>query len=227
MNVSLSRTSLDVGETVDLVAEASGGAGGYRFAWQALPPGCAGTGAIVACVPTGPGLFDLRVTVTDAEGYSAVSPQAVALSVWPALNATVTVAPTAPTVGAPTEFGIQLTGGARPITVAWEFPGDHFETGLDANFTFAASGVNLVSVWVNDSTGASLLRIQSVQVEPRATVPAASPWLVVGPIVGVVAAGAVLAVGLFARRRPPRPASAAGSTGPPTADAPDAPRLYG
>ncbi len=223
--VTLGRTSLDVGETVDLVAAISGGAGGYQVLWQGLPPGCAGTTEILPCVPTGPGVFDVRATVTDSVGGSATSVGAATLSVWPALNATVTVTPTSPVAGTATEFGIELTGGARPISVTWEFPPARFETGPVANFTFPAAGRQFVSVWVNDSTGASVLRIAAVEVQPAPAAPTPSPWLTLGPIVGLVAAGAVIVVAVLLRQRPRRAAPARAEPSAPRTD--DAPALYG
>ncbi len=55
-----------------LDATALGGTGVYRFSWEGLPPGCAGsdTGAL-ACTPTQPGPFAVTVAVRDTGGGNA------------------------------------------------------------------------------------------------------------------------------------------------------------
>ncbi len=217
INVTLGRTSLDVGETVDLYATVAGGSGGNIYRWQDLPPGCSGFGAIVACVPTGPGLFDVRASVTDSLGTLAETTRPAALSVWPALNASVTVAPSNATVGAPVEFSLQLTGGARPISVTWDFPSGGAVYGTVVNYTFLAAGRQVVSVWVNDSTGASRLLLPVVEVTAPAATPSAIGWATLGPIVGVTAAGAVVVGALLARRRLPPGGPGRSAPPPPSA----------
>lgn len=68
--------SLDLGQSTTLEAAPTGGAGSYTYAWSGLPVGCSTANSpILSCSPTAVegGPFSIRVTVTDSNGYSAVS----------------------------------------------------------------------------------------------------------------------------------------------------------
>jgi hypothetical protein len=60
---------------------ATGGDGGYTYAWAGLPPGCASrNNGTVSCTPTAKGTFSVSVSVGDAAGGTATS-MAVAVTV--------------------------------------------------------------------------------------------------------------------------------------------------
>lgn len=70
-----SRTALDVGQVVNLTAEPSGGTAPYRYVWDGLPGGCAGTdGPNVTCRPNDTGRYTIQVEVTDAVNASTLGP---------------------------------------------------------------------------------------------------------------------------------------------------------
>ncbi len=73
-----SRSSADVGQSVDFSSLASGGSGGYTYAWSGLPVGCATDGPTATCPElTGVGNYSVAVAVNDTEGFEARSPATV------------------------------------------------------------------------------------------------------------------------------------------------------
>jgi hypothetical protein len=66
--------SIDLHQTVTFSTTASGGSGGYAYAWIGLPAGCSSTStASLACTPTSVGIFSVQVQVLDSLGGSATS----------------------------------------------------------------------------------------------------------------------------------------------------------
>jgi hypothetical protein len=72
---TVSEATVTVGGNVTVATEATGGYGELELQWSGLPPGCAGAGATVACRPAAAGNYEISVTVTDANGYRALSTQ--------------------------------------------------------------------------------------------------------------------------------------------------------
>ncbi len=73
---ALSNDDVTSGSALTITASPSDGSGGYAFVWSGLPPGCAGTTAVIHCAPTGRGSYPIRVSVRDSDNYSVTSPAA-------------------------------------------------------------------------------------------------------------------------------------------------------
>ena len=66
--------SIDLGQSVTFTTTATGGSGGYSYAWSGLPTGCVNPAAATdSCTPTGSGTFSVTITVTDSNGYAITS----------------------------------------------------------------------------------------------------------------------------------------------------------
>jgi hypothetical protein len=162
-SVTLSRSTVDVGQQVVLSASVSGGAGGYAYAWTALPVGCSASNTpVLLCVPTsvGSGSFTPAVAVTDAAGATGTGTSADQLTVSAPLSpGTLTATPSSLDVGQSSELKGTVSGGSGGLAYAW--------TGLPAGCasTNAASvacaptapGAEGVLLTVTDSNGASVV----------------------------------------------------------------------
>ncbi|MCI4323489.1 MAG: PKD domain-containing protein [Thermoplasmata archaeon] len=212
VSVTANRTAMDVGQSINLTANALLGSGGYTFVWSGLPGGCTGTKATIFCVPIAAGNFSVSVKVTDSNGESSPSSAVATLAVAPPLVASLSAEPGAPLPGQSITFESNTTGGTGPITVTWAFGDGSKGTGATVNHAFSSVGTYEVTTWVNDSAGASVEKTLSVSVDgtsPTTTSAASVPYLDYAAL-AVVLIVAALAALLFLRKR--------GTSPPPTAE---------
>ncbi|MCI4323197.1 MAG: PKD domain-containing protein [Thermoplasmata archaeon] len=153
-NLTASRIVLDVGQSLTLNATGALGSGGYSYAWSGLPPGCEAPAALLGCFPTSAGNFVVKVKITDSDNTSVVSAP-IELTVAPALTAGFSAAPDSPTVDQNVEFQSTVSGGTGARTYSWQFGDGTVGSGSTADHAFTKSGTFDVTLWVNDSVGAS------------------------------------------------------------------------
>jgi len=93
--LTFSPRSATVGQGETFSVTASGGAGDYRFNWSNLPPGCSGSSATISCTPSNAGFYNVSVSVTDANDFTAHSTAAI-LTVAPSSGASTILGLSAP-----------------------------------------------------------------------------------------------------------------------------------
>lgn len=179
-----SPASIDLGGRTTFSATASGGSGGYTYAWSGLPAGCSGTTSSVPCRPTGAGTFTIGVVVTDSAGYSA-SAGPLSFTVDPLPTVSLPVAhPASVDVDQPVTFS--ASGGAGTGTYAsyaWTATpssgmGCANPTGGGASSSNACTptvaGTYAISVAVTDSNGnvSAVQTLSGFVVLPALVVPA-------------------------------------------------------
>jgi YVTN family beta-propeller protein len=102
--ITLSRGSLDDGQSVTFSAAIAGGSGAYTYAWSGLPTGCAPANlSSIVCVPQGVSTttsFGVSLTVSDSAGSSQATPSTSMIVVSPD-----------PTLGAPSASAAALDVG--------------------------------------------------------------------------------------------------------------------
>lgn len=163
---------MDVGETVDFSAEATGGSGGYSYSWAGLPPGCASQdSATLSCTPSTSGTFSVYVSVTDSLGHVGES-ENVNFSVNSALSITsFTASPSTVDVGQVTTVSVQTAGGTSPLL--YSYPGwpSICVPSNTSSFSCLAviSGYFTVNVTVTDATLATAKASTSITVNPLLT----------------------------------------------------------
>jgi len=75
--------SPEVGETLHLGSNTSGGSGNTSYLWTGLPAGCtSANSSTLACAPTSDGTYNITVTIRDSNGESATS-AALSITVAP------------------------------------------------------------------------------------------------------------------------------------------------
>jgi hypothetical protein len=215
-SIGVSRSSVDVGQTVVYSARGvSGGVGGYGYVWVDLPTGCTSSNStIISCIPTGPGRFPVTVTVTDAARFSGAF--TLAYSVYSLPNVSVPRASTTPTfVGRAFGLTSNATSGSGNLSYVWLGlpPGCASVDGPALVCTPTTNGTFFVVVTVRDSNGGSATSAAlSLVVDrpPPVSVPTAE-YVLTGGLVVLVAGVAITVV--LARRRNSPPSPASGSAG--------------
>ena len=117
--LALSTYTVDVHQPVQLTATASGGAGGFVYAWTGLPGGCSSTAPTATCAFGSPGSF--LVTVSAYDSFYVGTPVArayVTVSTDPVVQLTAST----PSVdlGQTAVFAVRVTGGAPGYWYAYQ-----------------------------------------------------------------------------------------------------------
>lgn len=223
-----------IGQTVSFSATvASPGSGGDTYAWTSSSAslGCStSTTLSVTCVPTAAGTtYTVTVTATDTNGGLGSSTSAdFTVSSSPPLLANAAATPNPATAGSTVRFTSTVSGGLQPITFTWVFGDGTTSTAANTTHVYQNAGTYSVSLFVNDSSGAS----KHVQIALAVQAGSSSggsgqSGSMVGPLplwalllVVVLVAAIVVGVALTRRRHHPMEAASAYPVGDPYAPAP-------
>lgn len=158
---SLNRTVIDAGQLLNLSVSITGGYKPYNITWLGLPGGgcISHNQSSFHCkvgVPTGlPTVFEVSVHVVDAIGSNATSnATTITVNPWPTVAVGIS-----PASGGTPPFEVTLTAdplyGTPPFSYSWIFGDGLNATGALVTHTFTRLGTFVVTVWANDSLGAS------------------------------------------------------------------------
>ncbi|MCI4349082.1 MAG: PKD domain-containing protein [Thermoplasmata archaeon] len=155
--LSASRSAFDVGQSTILSQSTLGGFAPLTFAWFGLPTGCASVNlSLTSCSPSPPGPYApvVSVSISDRAGDVVFAPPlTLHIAVWPAVG--ITPSKTAGVAPLPVSFAAAGTGGTGTLVYNWTFGDRGTALGPAPQHTFTSAGNFSVSVWANDSTGAS------------------------------------------------------------------------
>jgi hypothetical protein len=149
-------SAVDVGTSVDLWANVTGGTGAFSFVYSGGPASCTlGNSAANTCLPSVAGNFTIQAQATDGAGFSIF--ENFTLTVNPAMSSpTVAATPGAIDLGQNVTIEVAPVGGTSPYTV--EFTG--LPRGCDAvppspsvSCTPGAAGTFRVTGTVTDALG--------------------------------------------------------------------------
>jgi YVTN family beta-propeller protein len=199
------RTTLDVGESVTLSTNATGGFGNYSFSWQGLPLDCQRTDtAEPTCTATSPGTWIIWPVVLDGDGGIAVSSATVSVLVNPAPTvAAPTVSARSIGLGAQVTFSADPVGGTGGYTFNWTgLPPGCSGAGREVRCTPSDTGSFEVSVEIKDGAGLTAHSAStSLTVRSASFLPMWLPLSAFVTVVVVAAVAVVIAGALVIRRR--------------------------
>ncbi|HUI38595.1 MAG TPA: hypothetical protein VLY85_03080 [Thermoplasmata archaeon] len=204
VNLTLRPKAIEVGGTVRLAAEASGGSGGYSITFVGVPADCTRpTNASAVCTAAEQGVYRITAVVNDSNGDSQESATSV-LTVYPAIA--VTLAESASTVlaGDPLTLSADGSGGSGRYAFAWSgLPAD-CPSGSDRAVSCASAtpGTYQVFVHISDDAGGNATASISFTVVPSLLgLPETEGLAVLGLGLGALALGAVVLIVRLRRRR--------------------------
>ena len=204
---------IDAGQVAVFTASANGGLPPYTFDWgtgAGIPNGCVVTGlggANLTCTPNGTawakgGTLYATVLVTDSLGSSLSSSASV--KVYPPVHVSISESREASCGPTVVNLTAAVTGGVRPYTVGWTFPGGVTNTGTLASYDFTANGNFTVLANATDANLGSNSTSYSVVVAACPAGPGTTgqgfPVLTVLIVVIVLVAVVALAALLMRRR---------------------------
>jgi YVTN family beta-propeller protein len=215
VNLTANRSAFDVGDSVSLLAVASGGAGAYVYNWSGLPTGCPAAGASIECTPSEHGTYPVRALVVDANGY-VVESTPVTLNIADPVTATISASSLIALVGQNLTFSATASGGTGALSFAWMFGDGTSSNGRSVLHVYTKPGEYTVVLWTNDTVGSSSMQslLVNVSAAPLPTTPGGSsgPSSLEDLVIGIVAAAAAIALlvaTLRWRRKPPEPVASA------------------
>ncbi|MCI4358228.1 MAG: PKD domain-containing protein [Thermoplasmata archaeon] len=155
--VEATPTTVDIGQSVTLHVNVTGGAGYESYRWINLPTGCASQNfSTLSCQPSPPGPYlpNIRAIVTDQIGQSVYAPAAlVHFNADPAV--TLSASPMAGIVPLQASFLATASGGTGPISYQWRFGDQGVGIGPNPYHIYLSAGNFTATVWANDSLGYS------------------------------------------------------------------------
>jgi hypothetical protein len=119
---TISRSTVDVGETLTINASVTGGSGGFTYSWSGLPVGCSPSDSTsIRCSPTEIGWTNVSVMVTDSNRLSAYSgPTEIRIQSDPAVIP-YGITPSSGSLDVGQSFGLStlVSGGSGSYTYLW------------------------------------------------------------------------------------------------------------
>ncbi|HEV2429651.1 MAG TPA: PKD domain-containing protein, partial [Thermoplasmata archaeon] len=173
------RSSVDVGQSVNFVATASLGSGGFSYVWTGLPPGCTGAGASIDCSVTASGTYSVSVSVTDSNGFTVVS-KTLAYRVFddPTVGTPIANRSSAD-AGQAVTFSGTASSGSGGYSYAWSgLPSGCSGAGAVKACSPSAAATLTIVLTVTDSNGFSVVSAAltfTVYAAPTEPAPSASP----------------------------------------------------
>src|SRR5207237_5140131 len=179
-------TSVDLGQTVTLAVEPTGGSTDYTYEWMNLPTGCnAGNTASISCQPPATGTFEVAVNITDSNGFSLISSN-LSVNVYPDPSlASFIASPSSLDEGQTIEFAASPFGGVGDLSLVYYNLPTGCESANSTNLACspAAAGTYQVTVTVTDSNGFTISSspvMITVNPDPTANIIASPPSIDLG-----------------------------------------------
>lgn len=209
VEIRASPSKIDVGSSLLLVANITGGLGNYSVEWTGLPTGCLGANeSQLYCTPTSPCTCKVSLTATDPSGFVAGGVTALTIQIGGMLDAKTVASSTSLAVGSTVWLNTSVSGGVTPLEYTYVTlpPGCQSANSSVLVCIPNATGTFDVEVEVQDSSGARQFTSTNLTVTSAGTSTSAFSWTSTdGYLLIALAVAIALGVAGFIvhRRRPP------------------------
>ena len=157
-SIIVSHTKIDANVSDTFRAQGAGGVGPYSY--QFIINGHAFDNSTVSYAFPDQGIYIVELTISDAFGHDATSYANITVYPDPVLKVLYNGTPTA---SEPFNMQANVTGGIAPYSVSWIFS-DETLSGFNISHAFSSSGPNTFEVKVTDSSGYTLIKNYTVNV---------------------------------------------------------------
>jgi PKD repeat protein len=130
----------------------AGGAAPFTYQWDFGDYSGINTGASPTHTYTMPGIYPVKVVVTDSKGWQSTGMVTIFAAVQ-GLNVIATATPTSGYAPLGVGFAAAASGGTAPYTFTWKFGDGSTGTGSSVYHTYANPGTYVPMVTATDSTG--------------------------------------------------------------------------
>ncbi|TMI53536.1 PKD domain-containing protein [Candidatus Bathyarchaeota archaeon] len=152
----------DAGVPVSFALVSTGGVGSLDCNWS-FDDGWSASKCNTIHTYATTGSFTASLTATDTLGVAASISLQISVAVAPTVN--FASSPAAPTTGQSVTFTATTNGGGSPFTFSWNYgDGSPDDNGSPATHTYAASGIFMVNLTINDANGANMVTTLFVSV---------------------------------------------------------------
>ncbi|MGC8618675.1 MAG: immunoglobulin domain-containing protein [Thermoplasmata archaeon] len=215
--ISSPTASIDVGSSLQLTSQASGGVSPYTYQWYLNGNPISGaTSSTFSFDPSVAGTYSIYLAVADSSGLVKDS-NTLTITVFSTLNFTASATSTSITNGSSSTFSVNPSGGDPPYSYQWYVNGVPVSGATSSAFTYKPSqtGNYTVYVAVKDSTGVTkdsnfiTLTVTKPKPSPSITIPLVA---IIGIVIVVIA---VTAIALLLSRNRKQKASQQTKTPPP------------
>lgn len=196
------RPVIDVGQTVTISTHASGGWGAYTYDWSGLPTGCTSANRdTISCTPSAHGDFAIKVSVTDANGFTATNSSYLIVYVDPTITS-FSASPSSLDLGQSIAF-VGVVNGNGTISYSYSgLPAGCSSTNAPSiSCTPTSTGTFTVTLTATDQAGMSASATFTITV--RQTIlglPQSEAYTLLGGV-GVGAVAVIAAIFLIRRRK--------------------------
>ena len=162
VTASASPNPADAGVPVSFALVSTGGVGSLVCNWS-FGDGWSASKCNTIHTYATTGSFTASLTATDTLGVEASISLQISVAVAPTVN--FASSPAAPTTGQSVTFTATTNGGGSPFTFSWNYgDGSPDDNGSPATHTYAASGIFMVNLTINDANGANTVTTLFVSV---------------------------------------------------------------
>ena len=154
VSISSSQNPTDVGKSITLTADESGGTGSPSYQWYLNSAAISGATSSTYTTPdySSSGTYDYYVEITDGAGYKIDSSTLTEIvNSDPTVSASSNVSTA--DVNYPIEFSSSPSGGTGPYTYSWTLNGNQLSTSQDFSYSFESSGSYTLTITITDSVG--------------------------------------------------------------------------
>lgn len=164
---------LDVGQTLNLYANATGGTGPFTFNYSGLPAGCSSVNAsVLTCQPTstGTGFHPVQVQIVDAFNWSATIMTNITVNPDPIITAA-SATPSLVDVGTAVNIQVTASGGSGLLSYSYSTgpPGCSFGNHSTVTCTPSSAGTWHINATVTDGAGFAVTTTAVLVVNPPLT----------------------------------------------------------